>query len=461
MVLGAGPVGLLAAIALKRALPGATIHVIDTGHAGDALADAYPLAYPPALAVLDRLGLGEDMLVRECGATHKLADRFRGWGREDFTVTVQEAEATTGGVPIRLVAGAHGEVRTGLSGAAALAERDRLAPDRLDASAAGRDIGYALRLDARRFTTRLRAIAARVGVRHVSAASITLTGAADGTLSVKVGGELQLVADLLIESRGAGHLLADAPANDWSADIPEGRVCREPLACHPSLSDLTTAHDWGWTTLMPGQRGGQTVAVLCDEGDRHAEGISREAVAAASPFRTGRLACPMEGRRVALGDAAAISGPLGHFGFSLALLHLDLLLELLPAASPEPALAREYNRRANLMSDDVRDFVALLFAFREAARPGPAAARLAPFVERFGRTGRLPLRETGLVSDAAWEGAMAGLVAAAPGYDVTAQALATGAGAALAARRREVEALCASHPPYRLWLEERMADGSG
>ncbi|BBD96748.1 hypothetical protein SAMIE_1002490 [Sphingobium amiense] len=461
MVLGAGPVGLLAAIALRRALPVATIHLIDTGHAGGTLADSFPLAYPPALAVLDRLGLGEDMLVRECGATHKLADRFHGWGREDFTVSVQESEVTTGGVPMRLVAGARGDVRTGLGGAAALAEKDRLAPDRLDGSAAGRDIGYALRLDAPRLTACLRTIAARAGVRHASAASVTLTVAADGTLSVAAGAELPVVVDLLIESRGAGHLLADAPAEDWSAEIPEGSVCREPLACHPSLSDLITAHGWGWTTLMPGQRDGERVSVFDIESARHAEGLIRETAAGAIPFRTGRLTCPMDGRRVALGDAAAIAGPLGHFGFSLALLHLDLLLDLLPAASPEPVLAREYNRRANLMSDELRDFVALLFAFHKAARPGPAAARLALVIERFARTGRLPLRETDLVSDAAWVGAMAGLVEAAPGYDVTAEALATGAGAALAARRREVEALCASHPAYRLWLEERMANGNG
>lgn len=79
-VAGDGQLGVLAAIALKRALPSSEVIVIGTPPDPAALADRAPTALPFTNRFHDRLGIDEDRLVREAGASHRLVVRYRGWG---------------------------------------------------------------------------------------------------------------------------------------------------------------------------------------------------------------------------------------------------------------------------------------------------------------------------------------------------------------------------------------------
>tara|TARA_R100001129_G_C5188317_1_gene210000 strand:- start:20 stop:619 length:600 start_codon:yes stop_codon:yes gene_type:complete len=176
-------------------------------------------------------------------------------------------------------------------------------------------------------------------------------------------------------------------------------------------------------------------------------------------FATGRLECPMEGRRVALGDAAAVPGPLGGFGFTLALMHLDLLLDLMPGAEPNPLLEREYNRRAAIVSDEVRDFVGVLHthsrhpgAFWSRYREAPTEL---PATRHFARSGRVSPREVDAVSDASWARALDALVEAEPGFDALARSVPEQtADAFLKSRRDAVAGLVHSQTDYREWLKK-------
>jgi hypothetical protein len=76
VVVGAGQVGALAAIALRRALPQSEVLVVGTPPDPAALADRAPTALPFTNRLHDRLGIGEERLVREAGASHRLVVRY-------------------------------------------------------------------------------------------------------------------------------------------------------------------------------------------------------------------------------------------------------------------------------------------------------------------------------------------------------------------------------------------------
>jgi hypothetical protein len=80
VVAGAGQVGALAAIALKRALPQAEVLVVGTPSDPAAFADRAPTALPFTNRLHDRLGIAEERLVREAGRATGLVVRYAGWG---------------------------------------------------------------------------------------------------------------------------------------------------------------------------------------------------------------------------------------------------------------------------------------------------------------------------------------------------------------------------------------------
>ncbi|RZM35484.1 MAG: hypothetical protein EOP67_11525 [Sphingomonas sp.] len=77
-VLGAGLVGLSAAIAFARALPGLTVTVIETPDDPTSLTDRLPGTMPSIAEFHDRIGLRErDVLA--AGASHRIGTRLSDW----------------------------------------------------------------------------------------------------------------------------------------------------------------------------------------------------------------------------------------------------------------------------------------------------------------------------------------------------------------------------------------------
>ncbi|WP_215228700.1 tryptophan 7-halogenase [Erythrobacter sp. 3-20A1M] len=442
VIVGGGAVALCAALALKRALPKAEIQLVERGNAETGIADSVLLVHPPAMRLLDLIGLDEAGLVRAGLASHTLGDRFTGWTKAPFIVPVAEEEPVAMGIPISLIE----RMRTGRrdpatgSAAIALAEAGKFDPDSLHRTDAGDAIGYALHLDTAGFTALLRRFAEQAGV--------IFTGDTDSLAE----------ADLRLECAGCGTVLQDARSEDWGGEISDGEMLLWDVAAAPSLLNEYAARDWGWQSTLPGPRTTRHVAVF--DPKRGVPSTPRDARKLA--FATGRLERPLEDRRVALGDAAAVPGPLGGFGFTLAAMHLALLLDFMPGSEPHPLIEREYNRRAALISDEIRDFVAALHvhsqhagAFWKRLRKHGAVGELMQVTRRFARSGRLPPREVDAIADASWTRALDALVEAGPGYDALALSVPLQrADEVLEARRNAVAKLLRSQTDYDNWLTE-------
>jgi tryptophan halogenase len=80
VVAGAGQVGVLAAIGLKRALPGAEVIVLGLPTDPGALADRAATALPFTNRLHDRLGIAEEAIVARAQGSHRLVTRYFGWG---------------------------------------------------------------------------------------------------------------------------------------------------------------------------------------------------------------------------------------------------------------------------------------------------------------------------------------------------------------------------------------------
>ena len=82
VVAGAGQLGVLAAIGLRRALPGAEVVVLGLAPDPGALADRAATALPFTNRLHDRLGIAENDIVTRAQGSHRLVTRYFGWGEE-------------------------------------------------------------------------------------------------------------------------------------------------------------------------------------------------------------------------------------------------------------------------------------------------------------------------------------------------------------------------------------------
>jgi len=80
VVAGDGPLGVLAAIALKRALPRTELIVVAIPPDPAAFAERVGTALPFTNRLHDQLGIAEEDLVRKAGASHRLVTRYFGGG---------------------------------------------------------------------------------------------------------------------------------------------------------------------------------------------------------------------------------------------------------------------------------------------------------------------------------------------------------------------------------------------
>jgi len=372
-VIGGGPVALVSAVALKQALPDTEVTLIPAPVPDDALADRFPLALPAVHDVLARIGMPPELLLARGVARARYASAFADWSRDGTEWMVGDDAAATL---------AQGRLPALWLRARAARERvppfHALVPACVAAAAGIADprVEPALHLDPARMGQALTSIGRQAGVRFA------------GT---------PIDADLTIDASGPARLLTgDRAFEDWRDAVPCDHVAFSPTETDPGTCDRYVATAQGWRATWPGVR-------------VEAEGTG---IAIAS----GRLSEPFAGRVVALGDAAVQAGPLGRIGFTLALGQLALLLELLPERDPEPLLQAEYNRRAGLQADRMRDFLGLHYhgggrtqgpfwhRLREASRP-PSLDQL---LAQFARRGQVVPADEELVQRDAWTAMLLG-----------------------------------------------------
>lgn len=473
VVAGAGQVGVLAAIGVKRALPTAEVMVLGLPLDPGALADRAATALPFTNRLHDRLGISEHDIVSRAQGSHRLLTRYLGWGGRgqsgavsyganiDPALRTRFAQEWGGGS--RNAGGGTGSAEPVSSLAEALAEAGRFAVPPEGAPNPLSDIDYALRWNPEGYRALLIAAAQELGIQHVPGdiVGVELTG--DGSIAaLSITGAGKVAADLFLDCTGPRALLLtalpDFALDDWSVALPLRRlIVARPSQGMLALEDRFTLLEQGWLGQLAGRDGIQvTLGVAPDVSEVDALRALGAVPLAGFQLEPGRARAPWLGNVVALGDAAARFEPLGHLNLDLAHRELDLLLELLPGRAIEPLERAEYNRRSALMMDAVRDTLAAHYAAFEGQRVfGPAilSPQLAVALDQLSRRGRMPFREEAPLLSQEFQ-----LLLGALGYTrgVTPQAraaLGSDLEAEAFALRQSAATVLAAVPLYREWME--------
>jgi len=468
VVAGGGPLGILAAIAVRRALPLCEVVVIGTPPSPAAFADTSPSAMPFTNKLHDRLGIAEEQIVTRAGGSYRLVTRYTGWDAGGSGGVVAYGEALD---PALKTAFARDWGRVRLPGeggppagslAEVLAAAGRFAPPPPGEPTPISSVDYALRWHPAAYRDLLIQAAEALGVGYVAGVIDTIQpGEGDNLRAVGIAGQGEIAADLFLDCTGPqAALLASHPRfafADWSATLPTRHVyIGEPASPLIALEDRLTLTRAGWVSEVAGRDGlhrmlGTPVPLARAE----AEALLGARALGAVALTPGRAAAPWLGNVVALGDAAARFEPVGPLHLDLAHRQLDLLIEMLPGRDITPLERDEYNRRSVLMMEGVHEVLALHFAAVPAqsvfgARPMPG--RLAAVIDQFERRGRIPFREE-LPLLGQEQFALLVALGWTPGLPPAAQAAdAAGEVRARAAFAADAEAALAFAPPYDQWL---------
>ena len=477
VVAGAGQVGVLAAIGLKRALPAAEVVVLGLPPDPGALADRAATALPFTNRLHDRLGIAEEVIVARARGSHRLVTRYFGWGGAEQVGAMPYGADVDPALRTRFAqewgGGPRNAAGTAPAGSLAevLADAGRFAvppPDQTGGVPSPlAAIDYALRWNPAAYHALLVETAQQIGVVHAPGelAGIEPDGAG-GIAALTIAGAGRLAADLFVDCTGpAARLLTTLPGfalEDWSVELP----LRQLIAGRPrqgvlALEDRFTLRPEGWIGHLAGRDGMQvTLGVAPGVPEQTALRALGAQPMAGFALEPGRARAPWLGNVVALGDAAARFEPLANLNLDLAHRQLDLLLELLPGRAVEPLERAEYNRRSVLMMDAVRDTLAAHYA-------APAAVQvfglpilsplLATQLDQVARRGRLPFREEAPLLGQEFQTLLAAL---GHPQGVGPQAKAAGGDAgqmASRAFRQKVEAALAYAPPYGDWMRSALS----
>lgn len=408
VVIGSGQVGVLTAIALKRALPACDITVLGGPVAANAFADAATTALPFTNKLHDRLGLSEANMIAHAGASHRLVMRYFGWkgpgshgamsygAQTDPNAQSGFAQAWGGGSKSASNAPTMRPV------AEALADAGHFATPPEDRESPLSDIDYAMRWNGSAYLQMLVSIAQNIGVSYMegSARQVELDNAGN-IAKLAVSGDHHCVAELFVDCSGPdASVLSQMPGyavSDWADCLPGYRLhSASPGQPMLALEDRVSLLADGWLSEHAGRDGLQSA--LCCPKDTGEEAVfSALGTTPVQSLDIGRSRTREQwiGNVVALGDAAARFEPLAGIPLDLAHRQLALLLEMLPGRTIEPLEREEFNRRTSLMMDSARDTISLHYCAPQARNQFNADVPLQVerAVDQFTRRGRLPFQE--------------------------------------------------------------------
>ncbi len=407
VVVGDGQVGLLAAIAVRRALPDCEVVLAGLPLSPDALADRAATALPFTNRLHERLGIAEEAILLRAGGSHRLVTRLFGWNGAGSQTAVPY-----GGTDMAVsgLAGG-GSASSGKGGSAPpyssladlLAQSGRFAVPPPDRTTPISQVEYALRWHPAAYRNLLIAKARQLGLTYVASPVAALDVAEGSNLrAIIVENGQRIEADLYLDCSGTGARLLSAldgfAVEDWSSRLPSIALHRaatgEPMI---ALEDRISLLEDGWLAELAGRDGLQLeFASSLDLPLERARAIMAAEIESRVEIRPRRVRHAWIGNVIAIGDAAALLHPLLGFPLDLAHRQIDLLLEMLPGRLIEPAERSEYNRRSALMSQGASDCLSAFYA-APGARPafGPVSPsdRLAGTIDQFHRRARLPVWE--------------------------------------------------------------------
>lgn len=412
-VAGGGLVALSAAAAFSRALPDTRVILVATQPDPAALADHMPTTWPAIARFHAQIGIEDRELVRAGIGTYHLGTKFEDWSStgEPWVHAFGSYGKPLGAIPFDQVWWRAQDAGDALpfdrySVGAALARAGKFVHPASDPNSLGSRYRYALRLDPELYRDFLeRHIAKSVTIVRSEIGEIETCEQGIAALVLKDGTRIE--ADLFADCTGpAGVILSslDESREDWSAWMPFDRmllVSGPPLEV-PLTSDQARATDEGWSAEW----------TLSKRSIRADLRIGGEGI----PISRARRLRPWVRNVLALGDAATAFDPLHGMNLDVAQQSILLALELLPTREFRSVETSEYNRRAELLTRRVRDFIALHYlrsgrtsaVWAELARRSPPDS-LARTLDQYLFRARMPFHEEETVSRDSWSAALIGL----------------------------------------------------
>lgn len=475
-ILGAGLVGLSAAIAFARALPGLAITLIETPADPAALADRMPGTLPSIATFHDRVGLGEADLLA-AGTTHRIGTRLSDWSADPAPIVL--AQGDHGGVIGQgafhqhwLAVRRHEKVARfdAFSPAAVLAAADRFVHPSNDRTSPLANFGYALRLDPPRYRDLLRALARHLKITPIAGRLAGVDRRPDGGVAaLTLADGRRIVADLYLDCAGPSAPLRsaiDAVWEDWRGALPVDRLLLGTAPVQPPTpTDDLVALPAGWRFARPVRD--RTLIGLAYVADQTADASARRILPSGSevvPIAPGIRRDPWMHNVLALGDAAVVLDPLADANLHLAHAAILRAIDLLPGRDCAATELTEYNARTYRQAARVRDYQAAYLlasgrtrgvfwkALRHASRPDSLAHTLDQFAHR----GRLPFHEDESFDKNDWYGLLLGLGMIPRSPDPIAAATPIAAASSALKRMAEgIATLPGRLPPYPAYLAQR------
>jgi tryptophan halogenase len=337
---------------------------------------------PPLLQLIAKLGIDEQVFIRETQATFKLGIDFRDWrvkGERYFHPfgTIGSKVDLADFYQLWLKAKANG-YRGALQDFAPAAVMARERKFTLPFKAARTPVGgasYALHFDAKLVARFLRTFAETRGVTRTEGMVDDVALRPDGfveKLILKDGRTVE--ADFFIDCSGFRSLLIGKALRVGFHDWSHWLLCDRAIALQiendkpPAPFTMAQALDFGWRWRIPLQHRTGTGYVFRSQylSDDEATAALMSEIEGAPvtdpwivPFRTGVRERLWDKNVLALGLAGGFIEPLESTAIHLIYRGMDFFFRLLPDRDCDPALIGEYNRRMMTDYEEIRDFVIL------------------------------------------------------------------------------------------------------
>lgn len=387
-IVGGGTAGWMAAALMAEHFKGAMgqIELVESDDIGTI--GVGESTVPPFLQLLAKLGIDEQVFVREVQASFKLGIEFQDWKRKGERYfhpfgTIGAPVDLADFYQLWLKAKAHGYAGAlqDFAPAAVMAKNGKFT---LPFKAARTPIGgasYALHVDAKRVARFLRSYAEARGVTRSEGIVDDVAVRADGfveKLILKDGRTVE--ADFFIDCSGFRALLIGKALGVGYEDWSRWLLCDRAIAVQtenvgaPTPYTMAQAQDFGWRWRIPLQHRTGNGYVFCSKylSDDEATATLMSQVEGAPvvkpmvvPFKTGMREQLWDKNVLALGLAGGFIEPLESTAIHLIYRGMDFFFRLLPDRDCDPALAEEYNRRMRTDYEEIRDFIVLHYCTTE------------------------------------------------------------------------------------------------
>jgi tryptophan halogenase len=454
VIVGGGTAGWMAAASFAKHLENMNISVrlieseqIGTVGVGEA-------TIPPIIDFIRLLGVDENDVVRQTGATFKLGIAYQDWTRPGDFYFHPFGPTGFGIGPISFpaywlkswLAGKASRLEDYSIQAVAAAEGRFMRPVHAPNTPLNK-ITYALHFDASLFARYLRTFSEGRGVKRTEGKvrSVELRGQDGFIESVTMESGEVITGDLFIDCSGFRGLLIEGALktgyDDWTKWLPCDRAMAVPCErqAPPQSYTLVAARESGWRWRIPLQHRTGNGHVYCsgfttDEAAREVLLANLEGKPLVDPialrFTTGMRRKAWNKNCVALGLASGFLEPLESTSIHLIQRGIAMLLKFFPDRNFEQADIDRYNRISEFETSRVRDFLLLHYtqterqgAFWEHCRNNPLTDSLAEKIELFKSHGRILREDTELFPPGSWLYVMIGQAIRPRGYEPTVDTL--------------------------------------